>query len=113
MKKSLLLLSSLSLLLTACDNRNETKEHKNSELTGMPRSETEADRALAQKIHETIAADNAASIDLKRIKVVVINGVVTLRGTVRNDNEKNELTGKVKAISGVKSVDNQLEISRA
>jgi hypothetical protein len=44
------------------------------------------------------------------VKFTVKDGAVTLTGTVKTDADKAEAEAKAKAISGVKSVDNQIEV---
>jgi len=41
---------------------------------------------------------------------MTVNGVVTLRGPVRDENEKALIASKARAIAGVARVDNQLEV---
>lgn len=52
------------------------------------------------------------STNAKNIKIITINGVVTLRGPVNNGKEKIEIGRKAKEIANVRNVDNQLEIIR-
>lgn len=122
MKKQLFILSSLCLMLSACENtahntapgadstgRNARSGHA---ATAGEQAESEADRAITQKVRQALLEDDSLSTNAKNIKIITINGVITLRGPVNNDREKNEIGKKAKAISGVKNVDNQLEIMR-
>lgn len=72
-------------------------------------SENAADRKLTQQIRRAIVADDALSTNAKNVKVITIDGVVTLRGPVANEKEKNAVAAKVNGIPGVKRLDNQLE----
>jgi osmotically-inducible protein OsmY len=122
MQKSLLFLSSLCLVLTACDHSktaedrkdrsapNNTARNAEPQLTADDQLENEVDRTLSQQIRQALVADDNLSTDAKNIKIITIHGVVTLRGVVPNENEKNEIARKAKTIAGIKSVDNQLEI---
>jgi osmotically-inducible protein OsmY len=122
MKKHLLIVSSLCLLLTACANDNgkmdadntgrNVRDRNGQSITSGNQSESEADRTITQRIRQAIVDDNSLSTNAKNIKIITINGVVTLRGPVNNDREKNEIGRKVQSVSGVKNVDNQLEIIR-
>ena len=122
MKKHLLIVSSLCLLLTACANDNgkmdadntgrNVRDRSGQNVTSGNQSESEADRTITQRIRQAIVDDNSLSTNAKNIKIITINGVVTLRGPVNNDREKNEIGRKVQSVSGVKNVDNQLEIIR-
>lgn len=120
MKKQLLLLSSLCLLLSACANDNKAsinadntgrnvRDRSDQALTSGNQSESEADRTITQKIRQAIMDDNSLSNNAKNIKIMTINGVVTLRGPVENNREKTEIGKKARAVTGVKNVENQLE----
>lgn len=110
-KQQLILLSSACLLFTACDMNKPSASNSKSESS--PQIENEADRSVTQKIRQSLMDDDSLSTNAKNIKIITKNGVVTLRGTVNNENEKSEIGKKAKAVGGVKSVDNQLEIAVA
>lgn len=122
MKKQLLILSSLCFLLSACDNTQQDRmradntgrnvRDRDATLTPGNQSENEADRTITQKLRQALMDDDALSTNAKNIKIITINGVITLRGPVNNDNEKASIDKKAKSISGVKNVDNQIEIVR-
>ncbi len=122
MKKQLFLLSSLCLLLTACEQNTSpsadntgrnVRDRSGQTLTPGDQLENEADRGITQKIRQALMDDDSLSTNAKNVKIMTVNGVVTLRGIVNNDREKNEISKKAKAINGVKNVDNQLEIVRS
>lgn len=109
MYKHLFLLSAGCLILSACemDKSSMTTTDKTA-----PRehAQSDADRDLTQKIHQSILDDNSLSTNAKNVKIITMNGVVTLRGPVDSEKEKSEVGKKAKEIPGVKNVDNQLEI---
>jgi osmotically-inducible protein OsmY len=118
MKKKLFLLSSLCLLLAACENTQTSVPTDNTQTdrTMQPpvnQAENEADRSLTQKIRQSLMDDDTLSTNAKNVKIITLNGVVTLRGAVNSEREKSETGKKAKAIPGVRSVDNQLEIIRS
>jgi osmotically-inducible protein OsmY len=45
------------------------------------------------------------------VKIITNDGIVTLRGPVKSEKEKVDIEAKAKQVSGVKRVDNQLEIA--
>jgi len=57
-------------------------------------------------------ADKSLSTDAKNIKVVTVNGVVTLQGPVNTPKEKSTIEAKAQSIAGANSVHNQLEVIR-
>jgi osmotically-inducible protein OsmY len=74
-------------------------------------AENEADRTITQNIRKAIEADDSLSTDAKNVKVITSDGKVTLRGPVKSDKEKADIAAKAKGVSGVKNVDNQIEIA--
>jgi osmotically-inducible protein OsmY len=46
------------------------------------------------------------------VKIITIDGVVTLRGPVKNENEKTTVASIARKASGVKRVDDQIEVER-
>lgn len=69
-------------------------------------SATDADLDLRKKIQTSIGSSDFA----KYVTVDVDNGIVTLRGKVRNQNERSAIEQKIKNVQGVKNVNNQIEI---
>lgn len=123
MKKNLFLLGSLCLVLVACDTSSSPSSTKvvspdNTEknvrdrqnYTSGDQSESAADRAITQKIRQLIVKEETLSINGKNVKIITINGKVTLRGPVNSEKEKAMIGNKAKEVSGVSSVDNQLEV---
>lgn len=86
------------------DRDNQTK-------TSEDQAENEADRTISQSIRAAITADDSLSTNGKNVKIITIDGTVTLRGPVKSDKEKANIEAKAKQIAGVKKVDNQLEIA--
>jgi hyperosmotically inducible periplasmic protein len=85
------------------DRRGET-------LTPDDQSESVVDRSLPQRIRQAIMADESLSTTAKNVKVMMINGVVTLRGPVHSLQEKGSIAATAQHITGTNNVDNQLEI---
>ena len=74
-------------------------------------AENEADRTISQNIRQAVVADDSVSTNGKNVKIITADGVVTLRGPVKSDQEKTNIGAKAQQVAGVKSVDNQLEIA--
>lgn len=74
-------------------------------------SESEPDRTISQNIRQAVVADDSVSTNGKNVKIVTVDGVVTLRGPVKSEQEKTNIGAKAQQIAGVKKVDNQLEIA--
>jgi len=85
------------------------RDRNNATQTAGDQSENEADRTITQSLRKAIADDDSISTNEKNVKVVTIDGTVTLRGPVKSEKEKADIGAKAKQIAGVKKVDNQLE----
>jgi osmotically-inducible protein OsmY len=65
---------------------------------------------LLQSIRKEIVADNSLSITAKNVKIVVINGTVTLRGVVTSESEKTVVASAAKKFAQDSQVLNELEV---
>jgi osmotically-inducible protein OsmY len=96
---------------TAPDNTGRNvRDRSGATLTPGDQSESEADRTLTQRIRQAVVADEALSTTAKNVKIITINGMVTLRGPVKNSQEKGTIEAKARQIAGADKVDSQLEI---
>jgi osmotically-inducible protein OsmY len=69
-----------------------------------------ADRDVTAAIRKAIVDDDALSTNAQNVKIVTIAGVVTLRGPVETSEEKAAIAATAEKTTGVKRVNNQLEI---
>ena len=84
-----------------------------SDVTKTPtdQAENEADRVITQTIRQNIVADSSLSTNAKNVKIITVDGTVTLRGPVKSEKEKADIVARAQQVAGVKRVDNQLEIT--
>jgi len=91
---------------------DNTKANKNDPgPTADQQSETKADRDLAQRIRSSITSDKSLSTYAHNVKVIVQNGIVTLRGPVESSEEKSSVAAKAKTVAAGAEVHNELTIS--
>jgi len=76
-------------------------------------SNAKADIQLAAAVRRAIEHDKTLSTSAHNVKLVANGGVVTLRGPVANEAEKQKVAQLVAAVSGVASVDNNLDVQVA
>lgn len=92
------------------DNTGINKRDRNEQnLTPLDQSGSKADREITQAIRKSIMKQEL-SINAKNIKVITRNGEVTLRGPVDSQSEIEKIVTVAKAIPGIKTLNNQLEI---
>lgn len=68
------------------------------------------DRELARKVRRAVVSDKSLSTSAHNIKIIAQNGVVTLRGTVRSENEKSAITAKAAEIAGANNVKDEMSV---
>jgi hyperosmotically inducible periplasmic protein len=96
----------------APDNSGVNVRDRNDQTkTAGDQSESEGDRTISQNIRQALNSDDSLSTNGKNIKVITVDGTVTLRGPVKSDQEKSAIAAKAQQVAGVKNVDNQLEIA--
>ena len=71
------------------------------------------DVGITQRIRQAVVEDSTLTMGEKDVKISSIGGVVTLRGPVDSDASKAKIATIAQNTSGVKQVDNQLEIASA
>jgi hypothetical protein len=68
------------------------------------------DRKITVTIRQALVGDKKLSLIAKSIKVTTKDGKVTLRGPIKSEDERQEIERRVKDVSGVVDVDDQLEV---
>jgi len=71
--------------------------------------DTETDRALAQQLMQELRTDAEIVPLMSKVKINVSNGKATLTGTVQSEEQKQKLESCLQKVSGITSVDNQLQ----
>jgi len=58
-----------------------------------------------------VVDDKSLSTTAHNIKIITVNGVVTLRGPVASAQEKTKIVEKAQKLAGAKQVENHLEVA--
>lgn len=95
----------------ADNSGRNVRDRNDATKTPGDQSESEADRAISQNIRQAVVADDSVSTNGKNVKIITVDGTVTLRGPVQSEQEKINIGATAQQIAGVKKVDNQLEIA--
>ena len=122
MQKTLLICGVL-LLLAACSSEQTTNTPepvqadntaRNADnpaaLTPTDQAENEADLQISANVRQAIVADDSLSSNGHNVKIITAGGTVTLRGPVKDQQEKATIEAKAKQIAGVTEVISLLEI---
>ena len=96
---------------TAPDNTGQNVRDRGG-VTRTPgdQGENKADLTMTQRIRKALMADKSLSTAAKNIKIITVNGLVTLRGPVKTPQERENILAKAQEVAGMDKVDNQLEI---
>jgi osmotically-inducible protein OsmY len=93
------------------NSARNVRDRGDGALTSGDQSETEGDRALTQQIRQAVVADDSLSTTAKNVKIITVNGVVTLRGPVKTDQERTAIAVVATKLAGADKVQNQLEVT--
>jgi hyperosmotically inducible protein len=97
---------------TAPDNAKSNKvDHSNSAATADAQTNKSSDIDLTKRIRKSVLADKALSTYAHNVKIVAVNGRVTLNGVVRSEQEKSAIEMKAAAVAGENNVINDLKIA--
>lgn len=78
--------------------------------TPQKQTNSEADRKLLAAVRRAVVDDKTLSKSAHNVKIVSKDGVVTLRGPVRSEEEKGKVEKLAQQVAGVASVENQLDV---
>lgn len=96
---------------TAADSTGRYEpDRSGATLTPLDEGTSEADRTVTQLVRQRIIAQDGLSVDAQNVRIITRDGVVTLRGPVANPEEKARIAALTADATGVKRVDNQLEV---
>jgi len=121
MKRTLLALaclSTFSLAALAADNEKaepdntatNERDRSGETKTSGDQSNSSADLKITQEIRRALMKDSGLSMTAKNIKVITVNGQVTLRGPVKTAQEKTKIDQLAKSATPGATIDNQLEV---
>jgi len=100
------------LTQTAPDNTGRNVRDRDGDtLTPGDQSSDPADVELTRRIREAVVDDKSLSTTAHNIKIITVNGVVTLRGPVASAQEKTKIVDKAQKLAGAKQVENKLEVA--
>jgi hyperosmotically inducible protein len=96
------------------DNTKINQRDRNpSEPTADQQKENGSDRVLAQQVRRALVKDKSLSTYAHNIKVIAQNGVVTLKGPVHSDQEKQAIEAKAaEAAGGPDKIKSEIDVTK-
>ena len=94
------------------DNTKSNKlDPSNTAATADAQKDNAGDRTITQRIRKSLVTDKALSTYAHNVKIVSVNGTVTLNGVVRSEEEKSAIEAKVVSVAGKGNVVNDLKVA--
>ena len=94
---------------TAPDN---SAQNKQQHTTADQQKDGSSDRTITAKIRRAIVADKSLSMYGHNVKIITRNGMVTLKGPVHSDEEKQTIASKAAEVVGQDKVTDQLTVKQ-
>ncbi|MFO1501205.1 MAG: BON domain-containing protein [Verrucomicrobiota bacterium] len=95
---------------STAQNRREAEKDT---VTPLDQGNGDLDLGITQSIRKAVVGDRQMSFLAKNVKIITVNGEVTLRGVVQNETEKNAIGSLAEKTSGVKAVNNLLSVKQS
>ena len=95
------------------NTRLNVRDRDSRTLTPLDQGNSQADVDTTAQIRKEIMADPGMTTNAKNVKIITLNGHVTLRGPVNTADEKVRIAEIADRIASAGNVDNQLEVSTA
>jgi len=94
------------------DNSDVNERDRDGSLkTPIDQNENKVDIGITAAIRKSVVS-TAMSVNAQNVKIITQDGVVTLRGPVKNQEEKNRIEEIAGSVAGVKTVNSQLEVEK-
>tara|TARA_B110001454_G_scaffold219204_1_gene252251 strand:- start:67120 stop:67446 length:327 start_codon:yes stop_codon:yes gene_type:complete len=93
------------------DNTEVNKrDRQNQEITADKHGTSEKDIKISAELRQQLVNDKSLSVYAQNIKIITVNGEVTLKGPVKSVQEQRSVVSKAKKVSGVSNVLNKTEV---
>ena len=92
------------------NTKTNERDRSKDEPTADQQKDNRSDRDITQQIRQSIMKDKSLSTYAHNVKIISQNGMVTLKGPVRSDEEKAAVEAKAAEVAGKDKVTSQLEV---
>jgi hyperosmotically inducible protein len=97
--------------IPADNTKNNQSDQTNRMSTADMQRDDASDIQMSKRIRESIVADKSLSTYAHNVKIVTVNGNVTLNGVVHSEHEKSAIEMKAMAAAGNGRVVNALKVT--
>jgi hyperosmotically inducible protein len=91
---------------------DNSAQNKNQSTTADNQPNAKSDRMLAQQARKAVIADKDLSTYAHNVKIIALNGSVTLKGPVKSDDEKQKVASDIASVVGADKISNQLTVKQ-
>lgn len=102
----------LSLSLAYAENKGALVPNKPVGVTAEHQSNDEADVEITRRIRKAVVKDDSLSMYAQNVKIITVDGLVVLKGAVRNQKEKLKVEGIAQDVAGKDNVTSEVEVVR-
>jgi len=102
-----LLMGAVAISAQAPDN---SANNKQPGTTADQQSNAATDRTTTQNIRRALMADKSLSTYAHNVKIVTRNGMVTIKGPVKSDDEKQKVVAEAGQVVDPKQIDDELTV---
>jgi hyperosmotically inducible protein len=95
----------------APDNAKSNRVDASNAATAESQSNKTADLDITRRIRQGVLADKSLSTYAHNVKIITVNGSVTLNGVVRTTDEKTAVEMKAADVAGKANVTNDLKVA--
>lgn len=71
-----------------------------------------ADEEITRRIREELTRNDELSSYAQNVKIITMGGIVTLRGPVKTQQERDWIVNAAQKVSGVRTIQNELEVNK-
>jgi hyperosmotically inducible periplasmic protein len=95
------------------DNTKINQRDRNAnEPTADQQKSNRSDRDITQQVRKAIMEDKSLSTYAHNVKIITQNGMVTLKGPVRSEEEKRAIEAKAAEVAGGDKVTNEMDVKQ-
>jgi sporulation protein YlmC with PRC-barrel domain len=95
------------------NTKRNIRDRDGATLTPEDQGGSEQDREITRLIRRSVVSEPEAgkdSLNARNVKIITLNGTVTLRGVVESQAEKDSIEARASKVAGVTKVINQLDV---
>lgn len=89
---------------------HNARDVNGDDLTPLDQSHAEADVEITRSIRKSLVDDDTLGTNSQNVKVITVDGMVTLRGAVANADEQARIVAIANAAAGADRVVNELQV---